>query len=106
MNKQIKWTQTLRTVLYARLVMEFGPHDAWGHQSYPDGCKDRYHEVLKELADYFEGITGKKFEWTAVQQQIDWAWTRQKGVKANHACLLYTSPSPRDRTRSRMPSSA
>ena len=27
------------------------------------------------------------------------------GVKGN-ACLLYTSPSPRDRTRSRMPSSA
>ena len=25
---------------------------------------------------------------------------------ALHACLLYTSPSPRDRTRSRMPSSA
>ena len=25
---------------------------------------------------------------------------------ANIACLLYTSPSPRDRTRSRMPSSA
>ena len=25
---------------------------------------------------------------------------------ANYACLLYTSPSPRDRTRSRMPSSA
>ena len=24
----------------------------------------------------------------------------------NRACLLYTSPSPRDRTRSRMPSSA
>ena len=30
-----------------------------------------------------------------------------KGVKANaQSCLLYTSPSPRDRTRSRMPSSA
>ena len=25
---------------------------------------------------------------------------------AAYACLLYTSPSPRDRTRSRMPSSA
>ena len=25
---------------------------------------------------------------------------------ASHGCLLYTSPSPRDRTRSRMPSSA
>ena len=31
------------------------------------------------------------------------AWARGVGDKA---CLLYTSPSPRDRTRSRMPSSA
>ena len=29
-----------------------------------------------------------------------------KEVEALKACLLYTSPSPRDRTRSRMPSSA
>ena len=28
------------------------------------------------------------------------------GVDRDHICLLYTSPSPRDRTRSRMPSSA
>ena len=27
-------------------------------------------------------------------------------IELNKACLLYTSPSPRDRTRSRMPSSA
>ena len=27
-------------------------------------------------------------------------------VKETNSCLLYTSPSPRDRTRSRMPSSA
>ena len=27
-------------------------------------------------------------------------------AEATDACLLYTSPSPRDRTRSRMPSSA
>ena len=27
-------------------------------------------------------------------------------VLVHNACLLYTSPSPRDRTRSRMPSSA
>ena len=34
--------------------------------------------------------------------------TSTKGtfVKQLEACLLYTSPSPRDRTRSRMPSSA
>ena len=28
------------------------------------------------------------------------------GIEVNGPCLLYTSPSPRDRTRSRMPSSA
>ena len=27
-------------------------------------------------------------------------------IRGDTACLLYTSPSPRDRTRSRMPSSA
>ena len=27
-------------------------------------------------------------------------------ISSTQACLLYTSPSPRDRTRSRMPSSA
>ena len=37
-------------------------------------------------------------------------WLRANGAelfdKEPRACLLYTSPSPRDRTRSRMPSSA
>ena len=30
----------------------------------------------------------------------------REGTKMHSSCLLYTSPSPRDRTRSRMPSSA
>ena len=30
----------------------------------------------------------------------------KKIIDRNNVCLLYTSPSPRDRTRSRMPSSA
>ena len=29
-----------------------------------------------------------------------------EGIAGQYGCLLYTSPSPRDRTRSRMPSSA
>jgi len=32
--------------------------------------------------------------------------TLDKAIENIRACLLYTSPSPRDRTRSRMPSSA
>ena len=34
-----------------------------------------------------------------------YAWT-YRDRERNRGCLLYTSPSPRDRTRSRMPSSA
>ena len=33
-------------------------------------------------------------------------WSRPDDLLLMHTCLLYTSPSPRDRTRSRMPSSA
>eukprot|EP00656_Telonema_subtile_P033042 TRINITY_DN3643_c0_g1_i2.p1 TRINITY_DN3643_c0_g1~~TRINITY_DN3643_c0_g1_i2.p1 ORF type:complete len:103 (-),score=29.67 TRINITY_DN3643_c0_g1_i2:20-328(-) len=36
------------------------------------------------------------------QVGVDWVVKKYN----NSACLLYTSPSPRDRTRSRMPSSA
>ena len=36
-----------------------------------------------------------------VSQRAPW-----RGVMNDRPCLLYTSPSPRDRTRSRMPSSA
>ena len=36
------------------------------------------------------------------------AWEIREAIKGKELdpCLLYTSPSPRDRTRSRMPSSA
>ena len=33
-------------------------------------------------------------------------WDDKYGTETVSGCLLYTSPSPRDRTRSRMPSSA
>ena len=35
-----------------------------------------------------------------------WNWNGFKIFWSVKGCLLYTSPSPRDRTRSRMPSSA
>ena len=56
---------------------------------------------------YRNRITGAEREFTLDdpewQDAATWEWvdTRTAG-----ACLLYTSPSPRDRTRSRMPSSA
>ena len=40
------------------------------------------------------------------QTQDDLKLVDPGGFKLCNGCLLYTSPSPRDRTRSRMPSSA
>ena len=42
----------------------------------------------------------------AIKNSIKEYETKEKELQAHLACLLYTSPSPRDRTRSRMPSSA
>ena len=39
-------------------------------------------------------------------KRLDHFVERDQEVIHNLICLLYTSPSPRDRTRSRMPSSA
>ena len=41
-------------------------------------------------------------------KDIQQHWSVKDGILINdgNGCLLYTSPSPRDRTRSRMPSSA
>ena len=48
----------------------------------------------------FQGLAMRS---AATQAAEDTAEIERQGVKS---CLLYTSPSPRDRTRSRMPSSA
>jgi hypothetical protein len=84
-SANLKWTQDLRKVMYSRLVMEFGSHDEWGKASYPEGRKDRYHEVLKELAAYFARLTGDEFAWTAEQQQVDWGRTRQEEIRDGHS---------------------
>ena len=42
----------------------------------------------------------------AIGSMIDNAISVAPDADQRTACLLYTSPSPRDRTRSRMPSSA
>ena len=43
----------------------------------------------------------------AMHDNLEWDYEKNPNHIAEYnACLLYTSPSPRDRTRSRMPSSA
>ena len=66
---------------------------------------------LRKEYDKYYAVTDEKFN----QNEFDSNVTSEnkletKGIEVGHifyfGCLLYTSPSPRDRTRSRMPSSA
>jgi hypothetical protein len=82
-KSQIKWTQELRKVVYARITMEFGTYETWGGEQ-PKGQGTRYQEVLKELAAYISTLSGKTIEHTAVDQQIAWAITKQKSIRAGH----------------------
>ena len=59
--------------------------------------QDASNKILKATTD-FESTKTKLLGYTKFNDSLP-------AVKP-HLCLLYTSPSPRDRTRSRMPSSA
>ena len=65
--------------------------------TYPKSKKINFTEILHgvEISDPYRWLE----DFTSAES-IDWI-NRQDDF-----CLLYTSPSPRDRTRSRMPSSA
>ena len=52
----------------------------------------------------FDPTAVPDFDETLLQGTLGMDWTLFDGGR--RGCLLYTSPSPRDRTRSRMPSSA
>ena len=60
------------------------------------------------VADFVKGISRLKVVQakTIMQSIIEYKKTFGDNVSNNESCLLYTSPSPRDRIRSRMPSSA
>ena len=58
----------------------------------PDSYRKTYARSIKDPAGFW-GEQAGRLNWVKAPKQIK-------------DCLLYTSPSPRDRTRSRMPSSA
>ena len=79
-KRNIKWTQEMRRVLYARLVMEFGAHATWEVRNYPKGKRKRYDVVLEELARYFSTQSGSTFHGSALDQQVAWATTKQESI--------------------------
>ena len=73
----------------------------------PDSAKDKAWSISHDSVQVIEmkqtlirkTVESEQGEWPAVISGV-------LRVELDGACLLYTSPSPRDRTRSRMPSSA
>ena len=61
---------------------------------------ETYEKMNKEFEEHGLAFRIK----VPTQEEID-DW-QQRNQREHRYCLLYTSPSPRDRTRSRMPSSA
>ena len=68
--------------------------------------------IIEGLQAVKADIEAGRFEWSVsledVHMNIEARLTDRIGItgKKLHTCLLYTSPSPRDRQKSRMPSSA
>ena len=74
-------------------------YDPEGNQVYKPSVGVVFKPAFENQHSY-GGIVGALQDAILTQQGLPSA------VKAYQTCLLYTSPSPRDRTRSRMPSSA
>ena len=63
-------------------------------------------ELAKRLKDEFGVRRVGMMSFVAEEMKDTPTWLVKKLDSGYFCCLLYTSPSPRDRTRSRMPSSA
>ena len=88
---------------------------------YPKKVKCNFNALKKRFEEKLpNALSPEKLiadEMTAIEKTIEMEKNRQDNMKTftigfraaengTYFCLLYTSPSPRDRTRSRMPSSA
>ena len=75
----------------------------------PNSNKEQIAEVMSEVSGFVEkkkhGIVNHDF-WGKKQLAYNVKKHKYGNFVLLNTCLLYTSPSPRDRTRSRMPSSA
>ena len=62
-------------------------------------------ELINKVKDYNKFLNPEKLD-KAYNFAVKAHKSQKRASGDPYSCLLYTSPSPRDRTRSRMPSSA
>ena len=90
-----------------------GKYTAQGYQGF---CKDPKSDRAQAARTAAEAVGAKLVSYTGLRGPYDFlavfegTFAQGAGIKmateASGACLLYTSPSPRDKRQSRMPSSA
>ena len=109
-NKWVNYTPNLTTVLKNPAMGWMMYEEGWSFQGTHHNKSNIYTpevfwEQMEECkaADY-ANILYIRMLWKDLEpEEGKYAWIYNEQYKC---CLLYTSPSPRDRTRSRMPSSA
>ena len=77
------------------------PANIWPSQHLPE-----FEENIDSLYDKMEAISTMLLSACSTFLGHDGSWLPEMAKDGNTICLLYTSPSPRDRQKSRMPSSA
>ena len=80
-------------------------------QLYKEGKREEAETLKNQVSERKDKINTLQERQTVVQQEMEKLLLNlpnipHSSVPKGNTCLLYTSPSPRDRTRSRMPSSA
>ena len=81
-----------------------GKPDGWGMQKMREWTENTYHQVSDEYSEDWD--LGGALEDAQLMFHIGLQVANGAEMPAWNACLLYTSPSPRDQRGSRMPSSA
>ena len=88
------------------LIVKKKKHDVAFLKKHTSGYEGFLKEVLpKYTPEKVSRITGLKKE-VIIQLAKEYGASKKTYIRPNYGCLLYTSPSPRDATLSRMPSSA
>ena len=97
---------TLLRLLTGQIKPSLGGIDVCGRDAWSPRAKD--HIGLCPFGDAtWDELSGRQLvRVTAGLRGFTRAEARRRAEAVLETCLLYTSPSPRDRTRSRMPSSA
>ena len=68
--------------------------------------RDKIEELQEKILSLQEEVSQEKIQHIKQEKDIHQSYKNEIVKNSNKNCLLYTSPSPRDATLSRMPSSA